>query len=332
MKLSLFSTAVRYFLEVAQTGSVSQAALQLHVAGSAVSRQISKLEEAFACPLFERRARGMALTEAGERLLAYVRTGSEDAERVVEQVRGMAGQKAQAVRLACTEGFATGFIPQVIETFRQQWPLARIELTVDAPDDVSRRLLQGEVELALKYSVAPEPGMLVQHAAPAPVYALMRPTHPLARQRAVTVADVVAYPLGMSQRGMTGRQLFDLVCSQQGRQYHAAVVSNFSSALLPGVGSSDVVLSGYLTAAHLVREGRLVAVPFAEINLQQRVLQVLSLQGHTLSDTAQAFLQHLVASIRASGNGTAPMRQRRTSRQEDRRDNAPAKKSKKHAP
>ncbi len=332
MKLSLFSTAVRYFLEVAQTGSVSQAALQLHVAGSAVSRQISKLEEAFACPLFERRARGMALTEAGERLMAFVRAGSEDAERVVEQVRGLAGQKAQAVRLACTEGFATGFIPQVIETFREQWPQARLELSVDAPDDVSRLLLQGEVELALKYSVAPEPGMLVQHAAPAPVYALMRPTHPLAQQRAVTVADVVAYPLGMSQRGMTGRQLFDLVCSQQGRQYRAAVVSNFSSALLPGVGTLDVVLSGYLTAAHLVREGRLVAVPFAEPNLQQRVLQVLSLQGHTLSDAAQAFLQHLVASIRSSGNGTAPPHQRRPAAPKIQRENTASRKTRKRAP
>jgi len=59
MKTSFFSTQIRYFLEVARTGSVSQAAGQLHVAASAVSRQIAKLEDQLGCALFERRARGM---------------------------------------------------------------------------------------------------------------------------------------------------------------------------------------------------------------------------------------------------------------------------------
>lgn len=310
MKALLFGTPVRYFLEVAQAGSVSQAAAQLHVAASAVSRQIGKLEDRLGCALFERRARGMALTEAGERLLAHVRAGHDEAERVVAQMRGLAGQAAQQVRLACTEGFAAGFMPRVIEAFRREAPTARIQLSVAAPDDVSRLLQQGEADVALKYTVAPEPGTAVLHTATAPIYALVRPGHPLARARSTTAAQAVRYPLGLSARGMTGRQLFDLVCSLQGLRYEAAIVSNFSSALMPAMGERDVVLSGYLTAAHLVAEGRLVAVPFAEPELRQRVLQVLALQGRTLTPAVQAFVAHLVGAIRAAGDGRAPPRQR----------------------
>ncbi|WP_431096834.1 LysR family transcriptional regulator [Polaromonas aquatica] len=310
MQTSFFSTQIRYFLEVARTGSVSQAAVHLHVAASAVSRQVAKLEDQLGCALFERKARGMVPTDAGERLMAYVRAGSEDGERVMEQVRGLADHSARRVRVACTEGFATGFMPEVMAGFRRSHPEALIELSVDSPEAVSRLLLQGETDVALKYTVAPEKGVTVQHAATAPMYALMLPTHPLARARAVTAASVVNYPLGISAKGMTGRQLFDMVASIQSLQYQASVVSNFSSALLPSVRSDDIMLSGYLTAAHLIRQGQLVAVPFAEPQLNQRVLQVLSLHGQTLAPLVLAFMGQLIAAIRQSGNGMAPSRRR----------------------
>jgi DNA-binding transcriptional LysR family regulator len=69
----------------------------------------------------------MVPTDAGERLMAYVRAGSEDGERVIEQVRGLADHSARRVRVACTEGFATGFMPEVMAGFRRSHPEALIE-------------------------------------------------------------------------------------------------------------------------------------------------------------------------------------------------------------
>ena len=71
MAAFLHGLALRYFVEVARTGSISDASARLHVAVSAISRQIAKLENETGAPLFERRPRGMALSEAGERLLAF---------------------------------------------------------------------------------------------------------------------------------------------------------------------------------------------------------------------------------------------------------------------
>ena len=65
------STTLRYFYEVAAFGSVRVAAEKLFVAQSAVSRQIALLEDELGVPVFERHARGMALTAAGELLLRY---------------------------------------------------------------------------------------------------------------------------------------------------------------------------------------------------------------------------------------------------------------------
>ncbi|NUA45124.1 HTH-type transcriptional regulator GltC [Dickeya solani] len=55
----LQDTALRYFLEVVRCGSISEAALRLNVAGSAISRQVSGLEDRLNTILFERRKSGM---------------------------------------------------------------------------------------------------------------------------------------------------------------------------------------------------------------------------------------------------------------------------------
>jgi DNA-binding transcriptional LysR family regulator len=129
------------------------------------------------------------------------------------------------------------------------------------------------------------------------VFALMSPDHPLARQRTVSVTDVVRYPLAVGSKGVTARQLFDLSCSVQGLTYEPTFVSNFSSVLLPLARAPDIVLSGHLTALHLIDAGTLVARPFAEPQMHQRRLHVLSLEGRTLSPLGQALVKYLVGAI-----------------------------------
>ncbi len=176
MPVSLLSLPLRYFLEVARTGSVNQAAQRLHVAASAVSRQLGKLEDSLGVVLFERQARGMTLTEAGTRLLAHASAHEAQALELVEQLQDLSAQGALRVRLACTEGFAAAFMPLVMAGFRQAHPQVhlqlhlqlQLQLQVAVPQEVSALVLRGEADLALKYSTAPEKGLQVLHSAIAP--------------------------------------------------------------------------------------------------------------------------------------------------------------------
>ena len=63
---SLQDTALRYFLEVTRCGSVRLASQRLNVAGSAISRAIAQLEDLLGVQLFDRHARGMVPSAAGE--------------------------------------------------------------------------------------------------------------------------------------------------------------------------------------------------------------------------------------------------------------------------
>jgi DNA-binding transcriptional LysR family regulator len=312
MRVPFQSLPLRYFLEVARTGSVNQAAAQLHVAASAVSRQLAKLEESLAVTLFERQARGMHLTDAGARLLAYGTAQAQESDQVVAQIRGLAEQGRHQVRVASTEGFAAGFLPWVLGAFRQQHDQAQIHLQVGSPDDVAALVLRGEADLGLKYSTRPEKGLQLLHSAVAPVCAIMRPGHPLARLRQVTVAQVVHYPLLTGASGITATQLFDQCCSMLGLHYTAAVTSNFSAALLPMVGAQDILLASYLTAAPWMESGHLVARPFEEVQLQQRRLQILALKGRTLPASVTAFATHLISAAEQFGKRKLGQRKRAT--------------------
>ncbi|SFD65155.1 LysR family transcriptional regulator [Paracidovorax konjaci] len=298
----LHSTPVRYFLEVAGSGSVNQAAARLFVAPSAVSRQIAKLEDSFGTALFERQARGMALTAAGQRLAAHLRHAVLDAEQMLDQVRQLGQETSARVRVCCTEGFAADFMPAFMRDFWRVQPDSRVELMVGAPDAVSQWLLRGEADIGLKYAVAPEPGLRVEHSARAPILAVMAPDHPLAAAERVALAEVARHPLLVGSPGMTSRQLFDLACNAQGLRYHPVFVSNFSSVMLPLLRSPQILLSGLLTVVHRVREGTVVARPFAEATvLRQRRLQILSLEGRTLSAPLRACVDALERAIAEAG-------------------------------
>jgi DNA-binding transcriptional LysR family regulator len=311
MTPALLSTATRYFMEVVRTGSVSEAAKIVHVAPSAISRQVAKLEESLGCTLFERQPRGMVLTEAGERLAAWVHATQQDTERVADEVRGLAGQRASRVQVACTEGFAPGLMPEAMVSFRAAHPGARIHLRVGAPDDVSRWLLRGEAELGLKFAVAPEKDLRIEHSRAAPIVAVMAPSHPLARARRLTLQDVVHHPLALPEAGTTVRQALDLACGQLGLHYEAAYTGNFMALLTLAAHGEVVTFASALAVAHDVQAGRLRALPLDEPQFTQRRVQLLSLAGRQLGPAALAFAAHVAQRLDAGANPGSPRPPRR---------------------
>ncbi|GGX35676.1 LysR family transcriptional regulator [Streptomyces noursei] len=85
--MQLMPVSLAYFLEVARTGAVSEAAQNLLVAPSAISRQIAKLEAGVGVPLFVRHPRGMTLTDAGSRLLAHARRSEAESAALLTELR-----------------------------------------------------------------------------------------------------------------------------------------------------------------------------------------------------------------------------------------------------
>ncbi|CAB3863368.1 LysR family transcriptional regulator [Achromobacter piechaudii] len=298
----MISLGLRYFLEVARSGSIAGAAASQHVAASAVSRQIAKLEDGLGIALFERQARGMELSEAGRQLAAYANAAALEAERVTAELRQRSHVGDVTIRLACTEGFAHQFLPMSMAQFKRSRPEARFHLHVERPEEVSRHVLEGLAQIALRYTTAQDDRLKTELLTRAPVYAVMCRKHPLAGRRSIGMRDLVHYPLSLGDHGTTVRQLFDAACANAGLHIEPSYVSNHSAAFLPMLpGSQIVALSGYLTLmGQLGSGGALVAVPFSNPEMRQRSIQVLTLQGRTLPLLAREFLSFMADNLTAA--------------------------------
>ncbi|MBO1014356.1 LysR family transcriptional regulator [Achromobacter sp. SD115] len=297
----MISLGLRYFLEVARCGSIAGAAAAQHVAASAVSRQIAKLEDGLGIALFERQARGMELSEAGRQLAAYANAAALEAERVTTDIRQRSHLGDVTIRLACTEGFAHRFLPMCMAEFKRVRPEARFHLHVERPEEVSRHILEGLSQLALRYTTAQDDRLKTELLVRAPVYAVMCRNHPLASRRSLSMCDLTKVPLSLGDQGTTVRQLFDAACANAGLHIEPAYVSNHSAAFLPMLPGSDIVaLSGYLTMLGQ-RDGEgLAAVPFSNPEMRQRSIQVLTLQGRTLPALAREFLEFMAQRLTAT--------------------------------
>lgn len=294
----LQDTALRYFYEVAQCGSVSAASLRLHVASSAVSRQISGLEAQLGTPLFERHARGMVPTAAGHIVAQLARRISLDAEQAIDAINALDSLHAGLVRIATSDAFANELVPQACAAFQQLYPGVRFEVRMVPTLQVSAQVLAGDADIGLRFSVSPLKNIAVVHRQTAPVLAVLPPQHALARKTSLTLAELARHPLALPPAETTIRQMIDLACSRQGLQLEPVLTTNHSRTLLNfALHGGGITVSSEIGVRHMLATGELVARPLADAGMDLRDIEVQTLAGRQLPVAAQAFLDLLVQQL-----------------------------------
>lgn len=292
------STALRYFLEVARCGSISEASLRLNVAASAVSRQISKLEVALDASLFERRARGMVLSEAGARLAAYARKSQLEAEQVVLEITELHGLRRGHVHVACSEGFALEYMPRSISAFRREYQGIHFTLEVCAPAQATEKVRSGEADLAMTFSLTPQKEIKVEHVLSGAIFAVVSNSHPLAGREAVTLAELQPWPIALPKADTTIRQLFDICCGVQGLLFDPVLTTNYVAALYSFVREEGVIsLASEMTLHKQVTDKALQCVPILDEGMQARRIELQSMAGRNLPAAVSAFRDFLIAEL-----------------------------------
>lgn len=297
----LQDTALRYFLEVVRCGSISEASARLNVAGSSISRHITQLEALLGAPLFERHRRGMIPSAAGELLAAHALKASHEAERAVYDIEALQGMHRGRVKIASSEGFALEFLPRLISEFVKLHPGIQFDLGVHIPAESTRRVQTGDADIGITMSRTPQTGVKVEYLQPSPVTAVMRYGHPLSTLKSIKLAQLKDYPLALPEANTTVRQLFDIAVSRQRVQLEPVLISNHTSSLLGFLRHHDgITIAGELTVRNQASRQELACVPLSDPGLDLRNIEVQTMEGRTLSRAAQAFLEYMVAQLKAN--------------------------------
>lgn len=138
---------LRAFLAVAESGSLSRAAVELGSSQPTLSRQMSQLEAQVGHALFERTQRGVRLTDAGEALRLPAQRMREHAREWSLAAAGRATTLAGTVRITASEVVSAFLLPAVLRGLREAHPEIQIELV---PSDRLENLLEHEADIALR--------------------------------------------------------------------------------------------------------------------------------------------------------------------------------------
>src|SRR5271163_1268583 len=151
---------LRVFHAVAEAGSFTHAGETLNLSQSAVSRQISALEEALAVPLFHRHARGLILTEQGEQLNRTVREVFAKLAITEALLTESKEKPAGRLKVTTTVGFGAIWLAPRLHGFLAAYPDVSVSLLLD---DADLDLAMREADVAIRMHPPKQPDLVQRH-------------------------------------------------------------------------------------------------------------------------------------------------------------------------
>jgi len=215
---------LRAFRAVAERRSFSAAALDLGYAQSVVSHHVGALEREFDVTLVDRSSRPVALTDAGERLLAHAVEVLGHLAAAEEELRAIAGVQTGLLRVGAFSSACTSFVPAALGRFEAQHPGVDVRLEALETEPALQRLRAGELDLAVVWHVyaerAGDAGLERLHLADDPYRIVLPPGHRLAKRRTVALGDFAGERFSGPRAGDAGsdayRRFLVAACAAEG--------------------------------------------------------------------------------------------------------------------
>lgn len=148
---------LRFLREVAERGTITAAAEALSYTPSAISQQISILEEELGTALLERHGRNVALTPAGKVLVAQSDSVFDAVERATAAVSEAAGDVAGKVVVGALQSVMATLLPEAVRTLSAEYPRIDLHLVELGHNDASRELRLGALDVAVDQSYSHVP-------------------------------------------------------------------------------------------------------------------------------------------------------------------------------
>jgi DNA-binding transcriptional LysR family regulator len=287
----MIKASLRYFGAVVQHGSIRAAAEALHVAQSAVSRQLQSLEQELDVQLIERRARGIAPTPAGELLYRYWRDANFHMERLRSEIDALQGLRRGNVRIATVESLTTGLLPDAIDTFRALHPGITFEVLMSGSDGVAQAVRSGEAEMGFGLNLGSSPEFNVVHRVREPILAVMSPKHALATARTLTLSRIAGWPIALSMRRNGIRQLVEAAATAAGITIEPALVTNSVELQHRFARTGQgIAFLPRLPCLQSIKSGLLAAVQISDPALNSGTFDIITLAARKLPLAAEEFI------------------------------------------
>jgi DNA-binding transcriptional LysR family regulator len=271
------------FLAVARTGSVSRAGDEIAMSQSAVSGALADLERQFDVRLFDRIGKRLQLSDVGRALRSRAEALWDEARELESSLANHADGGRLRVGATLTIGNYVA-VPLMARYMRER-PGSLVRLDIANTEEIARRVANFEIDVGLIEGELAHPHLRVTAFREDELVVFSSPTHPLAKKRALTDADLKSASWVVREHGSGTRQAFDRAMSGILPELritlelpHTEVIKR---AVEAGLGLGCV---SRLALVEAFRAGTLKARPVPHRDFRRRFYTVLHRQKHVGAD------------------------------------------------
>jgi DNA-binding transcriptional LysR family regulator len=201
---------------VAESGSMAEAGRRLFMTGPAITQQVQQLEKVLGMPVFDRLGRRLQLTAAGERVLLAANDVHSRLGILAKEMDALRKRDDGTLHLGIL-ATATHILPPLLAEFRRRAPGIAVHMAVSTREELSRRVLDGDVDLALMgrgaetgTEQAAASGRLVREPFVSNPHVIIAwPGHPLAGARGIAPIELRHESLVQREPGSGTRAMLD---------------------------------------------------------------------------------------------------------------------------
>lgn len=267
--------SLKVFLAVAEHGSFSEAARQLHLSQPAVSQIMQGLERQLCAQLFIRQGRTAQLTEGGQMLIPMARELLTSVQRVEQTMLSIQGEVIGEMSIGCSTASGKYLLPGLIARFRKQFSQVRLNVLVTSRESVINKLLSGEVSIGVSSKQIGHTDLEYQDFYKDAVILIVPANHRWAQYRKIYPDDLLDEPIilreevaGTREVLMDGLQKRDI----SPNMLNVAMVLGNSEAIEMAVEEElGVAFISRLAASHGLELGRIVEVEVEGMQLTRNI-------------------------------------------------------------
>lgn len=257
---------LRYLVALAEQRHFGRAAARCFVSQPTLSAQLKKLEQSLGVQLIERAPGKVALTPAGDEIVARARRIIEASDEVVTLARSHRDPLAGRLRLALLPTIGPYLLPQVAPLIRKNLPRLELHLYEYQTQPLLERLQAGELDIGILALPVALEGLEARELYREPFTVALPEQHPLAAQATLRVADLKDETLLLLEDGHCLRDQALEVCSRVGmrdqQDFRATSLETLRQMVAAGAG---ITLLPELAGRGAYRNARGVALrPFAK--------------------------------------------------------------------
>lgn len=285
------------FVAAAERGSFRAAAEHIHLSAPALSRRIDKLETILGARLFNRTTRAVELTSMGRVFLERARAAMDDLEFAILGISDIAASSSGRVTVACVPSAAIHFLPSVLGSFTELYPLIRVRVIDEAADQVLASVVSGESDFGISFLGSQVPGVDFEPIHTDPFVLAMRREHRLAGRTSIAWSDLGDERLMTAARSSGNRQLLDdAMARARVDPVYRLEVSHMATLL--GMVEAGLGVAAVPRLALPESHPSMVGVPL-HAPAVSRVLGLTTRHGANLRAPAKMFHAHLRAALAA---------------------------------